>query len=275
MSATTIPAVAPSPQIDPNSYLNERSVALRMKWGQKGISGWVFDIPTGEDIELSSDSSDHYVESGSFISDHVVKKPVRITLTGLIGELVYTAPDPSSFEGIMSSLSSGLTNIPAYLGPLTPGMTQKLAVVASGASYAAGQSEAILKRATNLVAFFKDNSDSLNRQKKAFYDIYALWKSNQIVTVQTPWMFFDNMIIESISSKQDQSSNDYTDFSISLKEMRFVDIKTATFDSVSYRAAIDAQLAREANIGRTQGVDTHGNVMYDTFTPGQPFAVPE
>jgi hypothetical protein len=266
MSATTIPAVAPSPQIDPDSYLNERSVALRMKWGQKGISGWIFDIPTGEDVELSSDISDHYVESGSFISDHVVKKPIRITLTGLIGELVYTAPDPSSFEGIMSSLSSGLTNIPAYLGPLTPGMTQKMAVVASGASYAAGQVAAITKRASNLVKFFSGDDASLTKQQKAFYDIYALWKSNQIVTVQTPWKFFDNMMIESISSKQNETSNDYTDFSVTLKEMRFVDIRTTTFDSVSYREAIDAQKAQEANIGPVQTVPVNPDSIFTQLT---------
>ena len=266
MSATTISGAAPSPQIDPDSYLNERGIALRIKAGQKGVSGWIFDIPTGEDVELSSDITDHYVESGSFISDHVVQKPIRITLSGLIGELVYIAPDPSSFEGIMSSLASGLTNIPAYLGPLTPGMTQKMAVVASGASYAAGQVAAITERASNLVKFFSGDDASLTKQQKAFYDIYALWKSKQIVTVQTPWKFFDNMMIESISSKQDASSNDYTDFSVTLKEMRFVDIRTTTFDSGSYRAAIDAQKAQEANIGPVQTVPVNPDSVWTQLT---------
>ena len=196
---------------------------------------------------------DHYVESGSFINDHAVEKPVMITLTGMIGELVYTAPEAGSLEATLSNLSTKLGLVPAYLGPFTPGMTQKLSVVASAAAYAASQATAIEKRATNLIRYFKGEDSSQSLQEKAFRDLSALWKSKQVVTVQTPWGFFGNMMIKTISPKQDQQSNDYTDFSITLKEVRFVDIKVTTFDSGSYQAAIDAQNAPAANIGPTQG----------------------
>lgn len=253
MSATTVQTGTYKDLMSPDTFLDDRCAAVLIKANQQGIAGWVFDIPTGESIDLDMDITDHFVESGSFVTDHAVTKPLIITLTGLIGELVYTVPQPGSFEYAASQLQSALTSVDAYLGPLTNGASQKLAVLAAQAGYVAGQVAAIQKRASNLIKFFSGDDFSDTLQEKAFRDLAALWKSKQIVTVQTPWGFFGNMMIKSITPKQDQSSNDYTDFTITLKEMRFVDIKTTTFDSGAFTSAIDAQAAAKANTGPVQG----------------------
>ena len=255
MSASTVQTGTYKDLISPDTFLDDRCAAVLIKANKQGIAGWVFDIPTGESIEDDMDITDHYVESGSFVTDHAIEKPLIITLTGLIGELVYTVPQKGSFQEAASQLQSSLSSVDAYLGPLTDGATQKLSVLAAQASYAAGQVAAIQKRASNLIKHFSGDDFSETLQEKAYRDLHALKKSMQIVTVQTPWGFFGNMMIKSISPKQDQSSNDYTDFSITLKEMRFVDIKTTTFDSGSFTSAIDAQNATNANTGPVQGAD--------------------
>lgn len=266
MSISTVKPGSYKGLSSPDTFLDARCATILLRANQRGISGWVFDIPTGENLDLDMDITDHYVESGSFINDHAVEKPIMITLTGMIGELVYSAPESGSLEATLSNLSTKLGLVPAYLGPFTPGMTQKLAVVASAAAYAASQATAIEKRATNLIRYFKGEDSSQSLQEKAFRDLSALWKSKQVVTVQTPWGFFGNMMIKTISPKQDQQSNDYTDFSITLKEVRFVDIKVTTFDSGAYMSAIDVQAADAANIGPVQGEDTNPDSLAIQYT---------
>ena len=44
---------------DPESYLYAKTTAVLAAQGMEGIGGWMFDIPTGEDIELDSDITDN------------------------------------------------------------------------------------------------------------------------------------------------------------------------------------------------------------------------
>ena len=251
---------------NPDSYLYAKTTAVLAAQGMEGIGGWMFDIPTGEDIQLESDITDHYVESGSFTTDHVVLKPIIITLSGYKGELVYTHPKKDSAQGALNNATSLLGSVAAYNIPFTAQAAGKLTTLTNTLSYAAGQLSAIEKRASNLVKYFNGDDNSENLQQKAFIQLQALWNSKQIMDIQTPWGFYQNMIIKTISAKQDAESNDYTDFTVTLKEMRFVSTTTTTFDSGTYTSARDAQKAKKANIG---AAGSGNSAEYDTLTPGQ------
>jgi hypothetical protein len=232
---------------DPESYLYAKTTAVLAAQGMEGIGGWMFDIPMGESIDLDADITDHYVENGSFITDHIVLKPIIITLRGYKGELIYTAPKKNTLTGILNNATSLLGAVPAYFGPLTPGAATKITTIANQAAYIASQAQAIAKRGSNLIKYFSGEDDSANLQQKAFIELQALWNSKQIMTVQTPWGFYKNMAIQHVTPKQDENSNDYTDFSVTLKEMRFADVKITTFDSGSY---IDAQKIQKAEAAK-------------------------
>jgi hypothetical protein len=261
---------------DPESYLYAKTTAVLAAQGMEGIGGWMFDIPTGESLELDSDVTDHYVESGSFVTDHAVLKPIIITLKGYKGELIYTAPKKNTLTGILNNATSLLGAVPAYFGPLTPGAATKITTIANQASYVASQAQAIAKRGSNLVKYFSGEDNTANLQQKAFIELQALWNSKQIMTVQTPWGFYKNMIIQHVTPKQDESSNDYTDFTVTLKEMRFTDVKMTKFNATSYKSAIDAQAAPKDTVGPVKGAPVdNASPFYTAFTPGQAYAVPK
>jgi hypothetical protein len=249
MSATTIAQSSSTDLTNPDSYLDAKSGAVLAAQGKEGIGGFVFDVPTGEEIELDADITDHYVESGSFVTDHVVLKPIIITLSGYKGELVYTAPKKGGLQDAMNVATSLLGSVGAYGIPYTAQAAGKLSALTAQVGYAAGQVEAMKKRASNLAKYFGGDDSSPNLQTKALVTLQAMWDSKQILTIQTPWGFYNNMIIKSVRPKQDAESNDYTDFTVTLKEMRFVSTKTTTFDSGTYTSAIDAQKAEAAKDG--------------------------
>jgi len=232
-------------------YLDEKSQAILMVSGRKGISGWVFDIPTGETLTSKVSISKHYTENGSVISDHAINEPDEITLTGFVGELVYRKPQ--GIEGALSEAASRLSTVNAYLGPFTQGYTQKAAQVAQQAAYVANQAKAIAKRASNIIDFFKGNEATLTKQQQAYFEIMALQKTHQRVYVLTPWNFHRRFLISQVVARQDESSNDFTDFSVTLQEMRFTDVETTTFDEGNYKSAIAAQNASKDEIGKVAG----------------------
>lgn len=250
--------------IDLEAYLDAKNAAVLSVPGYKGISGWVFDIPRGEEISLSSDVTDHPTENGSFISDHVVNKPVQITLSGYVGNLVYRSPQPGSVEYQADQMTSKLLAVNSYLGPLTQGATQKAAAVTSQVSYIANQVNAIKKKATNIVSFFKGEEKEPDPQTVAFNELSALWKSKQIVSVQTYWQFFGTMIITNVSARHDEQTDDYTDISVTLKEIRLVNVKTTAVKEDLFAAANTQQGAEEVDKGKISGSDKNRNsVAYD------------
>ena len=242
---------------DAREYLDEKSAAMLMVAGRKGISGWVFDIPTGESLTSKVNVSKNYMENGDVINDHAINEPDEITLSGLVGELVFRKPQ--GIEGALNTLTSRLGAVNAYLGPFTQGATQKAALIASQAAYVANQAKAIAKRAQGVVDFFQGEDASLTLQQKAYLEITALQKTHQLVSVATPWTVHYNMLIVSVNPSQDESSNDYTTFSVVLQEMRFTDIETTTFDEGNYKSAIDVEVAKTEELGKVAGEEEKYN----------------
>lgn len=253
MSTDTIKVGTRNDLTEPASYLDAQASAVLRVQGINGIGGWVFDIPTGENVDLSSDITEHYTESGSFIEDNIVNKPIVITLTGYKGELVYTPPKIGTFQGDIRKLTSTLSAVGAYIGPLTPGAVQKAAQISAQVQYAAAVATDFANNSSNLVKYFYGADTGKNLQQQAFAQLSALWNSKQILTVQTPWSFFQNMAIQAVGFKQNDTQNDYSEISVTLKEMRIVDVQTTTFDAGTYKAAIDAQQAPAKANGPTQG----------------------
>ncbi len=238
-----------------SDYLDKKIGAIISIPGSKnkGIAGWVFDIPTGESVDLSSDISEHYTESGSFVNDHVVLKPIRITLSGFIGELVFRVPQPGSAEYALEQIQNRLLIVNSYLGPLSQGATQKAAAIVAKAAYIFNQAQAMAKRAQNLVGMFSGADTGESAQTKAYLELVALWASKQILNVQTPWALFSSMIIETVSAKQDDQANDYSDISITLKEIRFANVQTVSFDNNLFPPASSAQGAPTTSNGISSG----------------------
>lgn len=244
---------------DAKKYFDEKSQAAMFTYGIRGISGWVFDIPTGESLTSKTDVSKHYMESGAVINDHAINEPDEITLTGLIGELVYRAPQ--GITGALQNATSRLGAVNAYLGPFTQGATQKAALIASQAAYIAKQAQAIAKRASNIVDFFGGEEATLTMQQKAYFEIIALQKTFQRVFVLTPWNLHQGMLITQVAARQDGDSYDYSDFSITLQESRFASVETTTFDEGNYKSAIDAQSAKSDELGKVAGEELQGNTL--------------
>lgn len=242
--------------IDHEKYNTTRNEAIIRVSNAPGISGWVFDVPRGETINLTSEATDHYTEDGSFLSDHIVLKPIQITLSGFVGNLVYRVPQKGSVEYAADQAASKLLAVNSFLGPLTQGATQKAAAIVSQASYLANQVNALKKKGSNVVDFFKNGLNGNKEpdpQTVAYHDLKALWKSKQIVSLQTYWEFFPTMSIVNITAQHDDLTDDYTDISVTLKELRLVNVETVPISEDLFPAPDTLQGESTTDKGKISG----------------------
>jgi hypothetical protein len=269
MSFTTIAQTNSNGQTDVTSYVDNKYKVIVSKAGKKGISGWLFDVPKEQTLTHDAEMSMHYTEQGSFLNDTRVKKPDQIVLTGFIGELVFRKPQPGSIEYALQQATNKLGAVNAYLVPFTQGITQKIALITARASYVANQANAIIKRASNLVNYFSGNEAVLNAQQKAYLEIYSLWSTGQVVEVQTPWRFFPSMQILNIVARQDETTNDYTDFSITLQEYRTAGVMITAFNSDIFPASEEIQKQPATEQGKLQGKTENVSVLDKIFYQGK------
>lgn len=232
----------------PAGYLDaKRSVFLSSK-SARGTSGWIFDLPLEENLELSTDITDHVTEDQSFVQDHVVRQPKRITLRGEIAELVFSPfgarsqaeKDAGTFDaaGTLEQIQNRLGTVEAYIGDRLPGAVQKSRRVVNTAQEVEAFYSRNMSRAENIAGFFQDDeptpefpgptTQNTTRQRRIYNDLKALWLRNEVVEVMTPWEFFDSMLIEQISAQQDEDTTQVSEITITLKEYRAATVARRT-----------------------------------------------
>lgn len=194
----------------------------------EAAGGWVFDIPTGESEDFESDVTDHFTESGSFINDQIVNKPIRVSLSGLIGELVWKKP--SGALGALNQIAGRLSQVAAYAGNYSPGFVSKIQGIVGKAQTVAALADNYITQAQNAVKSVSSLAgNQASAQKKAYDNISFLWKQKTIFTVTTPWAKHTAMVITAMGFRQDQDSDDYSTVTITLKEFRFAQTKLSIF----------------------------------------------
>lgn len=193
----------------------------------RGINNFLFDIPTGEEIILTSQITDHFVENNYAVQDHIAMEPLRLRLTGIVAELVYTKDE---FEKYANDVLDRL----GPLGVLNPAGSQ------STREYLAqyNRTKQAIDQSINMV---KKTGASLlgltaeNKQQTAFNTLYEWWNLRstvldhetvkyRLLTVETPWVTLKNMAIETVNFTQDESTKDLSTVEITLKQIRFVNV---------------------------------------------------
>ena len=212
---------------DGTGYLSSKlSQFLMRPANAKGIGGFVFDYEGEGTAKIQAEISDHYLEDNSAVNDHMAIKPLRLVLSGFNGELVDEGTGTGPIAAL-NALQNRLTVVPAYLGKYTPAGIGKVQGVLKKATDIAHTVDQTLKKVSNLASFFLDSNPARTATQIAFLDIYARMLSKQIMVVDGPFGAFPNMVVENATMIQDETTKDWVDIIVTLKQLRFV---TTNFD---------------------------------------------
>lgn len=217
-----------------------------------GLAGFVFDIPKETRVQFESDSTDHFTEDNSAIQDHIALKPFTITTGGFVAELKYEQEEPKTE---IQELAEKLTTVNALIPTLTSaGRSARDAVVQAKADPLSLET---LGAATNSGVDLFKAYQSLNtpdtEQAKAFNFFRALRDARQLVAIDTPWGFFNDLEIKSLIAIQNADTNSVTDFSVVLKEFRTARTQFIKPELATLQGRGNTQRAEQQDQGKAQG----------------------
>lgn len=234
----------------------------------KGLTGFIFDFEGETVVNHQSEITDHYSEQNTFVNDHAAQKPARITLRGFSGELVNN-PN-TGVIGVLNTLQGKLTQLPAILGKYTPGVVDKLAGLTTTATTVVNKVDNAIGRVQNIVGLVLGSTPSTTRQQKAYQQLYCLWQANAVFTLDTPFNYFTCVMIETMTFVQDEITKDWSEISVTVKEVRFVGVDTSgglspqlAYQKLAGRAALQGQF--QTNQGKAQGSPTSFSSLFSSF----------
>lgn len=221
-----------------------------------GLGGFVFDVEGEATVRLQSDITDHYTESNSAIQDHIAIRPKTVTLKNYVGELVFRL-DNSTDTPLQKAVQK-LTVLNSYLPALSKATAQAKKIFESGLSKTTlnNLTSISINDVADLWGVVKNLTPPTTRQAQAYMFFKALQEQKILVSLQTPFEFMTNMAIESVIPYQGESTKDMSDFTITLKEMRFAQTKTTTFDEKNYQSRTRTQSAPVTSGGKVNGIPT-------------------
>lgn len=235
----------------------------------KGLAGFVFDYEGDTVVYHVSEITDHYSEQNTFVNDMAAQKPARIVLRGFVAELV--ANPGVGVLGAIATLQGKLTTLPAILGKYTPAVIQKIQGLATTATSVVNTVDNAISRAQNLVGLFVGSAVAPTKQQKAYQQLYALWANNTVFTLDTPFTYFRSVMIESMTFTQDETTKQWSEISVTVKEVRFTGT-VVQGPGLSPQLAAQTQLARSAaqsqapvNNGKTNGISTSFSSLFSSF----------
>lgn len=235
----------------------------------KGLAGFVFDYEGETTVVNSSEITDHYSEQNTFVNDHAAQKPARITLRGFVGEIV-TNPKQGVL-GAIATLSGKLTTLDATLGKYTPAAVQKIQALTTQATNVVNKIDNAISRAQNIVGLLVGSSAAPTKQQLAYQNLYALWANNTVFTLDTPFTYFRSVMIESMTVTQPEETKQWSEWSVTVKEVRFTGVVVAG-PGMSPQLAAQTQLGRsvqqsqsQTNQGKTQGTTTSFGKLFSSF----------
>lgn len=223
-----------------------------------GISGFLFNVIDTEQIELNSDITDHYVEKNTAIQDHIALKPERFTLRGFIGELNDLFPRTSASLVKIAERVSNIAQLVPQFATQAKEFYESLGVATSSPMQTVNQ-------AVTLYDLYTKAATSATRQQAAFNYFYSMWLSRQLCTVETPWNVFTDMAIESVRCVQDGETNIISDFSVTFKKIRKVNLVVIPSPITSFMDRTIAMVSPTGS-GGTLSVDSYFSLAKNPLT---------
>lgn len=229
-----------------------------------GIGGFVFDYEGETTFKLHAEITDHYAENNVAVQDHIAINPIRLTLRGFVSEVVFK--QPAGLVGAIETIQSKLTTVPAYLGKYTPGAVATLQKALTSTQNIVNTIDQSLARVKNIVGFFDNSALGKTAQERAYGKLQGLMVTKQLMFVETPWGTFNDMAIEDLMLVQDELTKTWSDISVSLKRMNFVEVATSTVD---FRAGRNAtQSSPSTDKGNSKGTPVTTSIAYKLFGGG-------
>lgn len=196
-----------------------------------GSTAMIFlDATLRENFDATTEVTQHPVEDGADISDHVILKPLKLTIDGVISET------PFSIEGQKLGFA---TSVAASIGQSVGG-----AIGALAAGYGAAKSLAGVLQPKSITGGevrdeeFKNVPSENSRLRDAVNEFLNMRQSKQVVSIVTGLKQYKNMILVSFTVSRDQNTGQSINLHLEFQEIVLAESKTVKIAIPKIKSAI-------------------------------------
>lgn len=230
-----------------------------------GIAGFKFNCPQSEQVNMESDITDYYTDANYVMQDHIARRPVTITVSGLQGEYFYSV---NQIEDMLAKVTPVFPLVKQFLPKLTT-ITEQIKFgkkninqnLQGAAAYATSFDKDLtfndkFRTAWNTFNgedLFKDFQDIFklkSSQTRAFMFFEALWRAGSVFSIETTWKRYDNMLVQKLTPTRDNNA-DITEFSITFKQINVTQSLYTNLENAAGRTR--EQLSKLVEKGTVKG----------------------
>lgn len=188
-----------------------------------GIGGFTFFARVRDSYKLSADSPVIPVENGSFVNDHIIRKPIMLSIEGDVSDLhVRANPTIRQFQRLQAEVGN-LTS--QYAPAWTQVQLSQVSALANDLADAVRSADALLDAGEQAIDFF-GNRDTVEKglQEKFLDAMEAIYFGGQLIAIDMPYRRHENMVITSFTASTDNEGNS-TGFTIEAQQLQFADLQ--------------------------------------------------
>ena len=218
-----------------------------------------FGVTTANTIKFSSQITIHYMENNSAKQDHWAIQPIQYTLSGLIGEVIYTPP--KLFTSFVQKYVTDYLTPLRVISPIFDSYTQSAINTVQAVEASLRRYEQMAVNILNNITKFQNPSTRITNQELIAKKLRELRDNRQLVSVYTPYGQYNGLAIQNASLTQNNTKYQ-SDLEIQFLEWR--DVKTETRAATEQEKAMFIRTMKqpEQNLGNASQQQVNNSIYY-------------
>lgn len=218
-----------------------------------GIGGFTALARVVERTVRSSDIPTVYLEDGSPISDHIIRKPLTIVIEGNVSDVHVS---PSNFISAVQRVQQDIGVITQYLPERTTAQASKVSALVNDFTNAVDTIDSAINAGQQLTGYLGLIENAEVNNIKSFVDnMETHFFGSTLISIDMPYNKYDQMRITSLEIEKD-NENEAISFRLEAQQINFVKNILIPISSVKAPAdSVDGQLDNEADKGVQEGAD--------------------
>lgn len=190
-----------------------------------GIGGFTLFARVSDQTQYSTASPTSVVEDGSYIGDHLINAPIKISINGDVADVFFNAPSKSASDSRLPTVGKTTSFLPGR----TPSQQQRVAKVTDSADDRRRGINEEISLGTNSGDFTGNKSGSKPIREQFIDFIESIHYGKQLVTISMPYRTHDSMAINDVTITRDNQRQALT-FTLTAQKFR---IAKTIFSDVS------------------------------------------
>jgi len=184
-----------------------------------GIGGWTAEVRISQNLQMTSQAPDNYLEDGSVIQDHIINNPTIIEITGEVAEVnIKQHFSSDTFVKPIDKAQNILNSV--FPSSLTNQATEKVKSLLINTNTAFTTLSSYENNVENLYSIYK-NKTPKDIQKEFISFLNRVFKTKMLLAIETPFGTFKNMRIISLAIQRDNTTNQAIKYQMTIKQLRF------------------------------------------------------